>query len=214
MNVFTLWKWLSRRQTMRGTWGHITETASTRSGLPAWLIMFAIALAPIYLAPDLKVTALWIAPVGVVLLYVVWILFASTRDALGLANRSVLPALLKVRSEGDDVVFLLEASRLYGQGMHVAVYHEEESGFEVYVAEGRVRNIQDNGMIQVALIRWEERHSNLLERLKDNERAVATKMMVKPAATSSDNRKAGELLNHFDFDFAPLEIDEDEDQNE
>ena len=149
--------------------------------------MFALTLTPIYFAPTLSVRVVFVAPLIVVALYLIWLLFACTVTALEEAKASKLPSLLSVHHQGDeDVVFLLETSRLYGQGMRVSVYHEEESGYEIFVASGRVRNIQDNGLIQVILTQWDERHAPLIERLKKQERLAMEQIMVKPSATTDD----------------------------
>lgn len=169
---------------MGSVWHHIASTMAKRSKLPAWLLSFLVSLAPIYIAPDLKVSALWIAPVTLIFMYALWIAFASTQDALELAKKDKLPALLNVLSQGDESVLLLEQSKLYGQGMGVSIYHRAESGFEVYVADGRVRNIQDNGLIQVQILRWEEQEASLLERLHRQERTAMDQIMVKPAVVS------------------------------
>lgn len=167
---------------MRGVWSHISETMAKRSKLPAWLLSFMVSLAPIYIAPSITVSALWVAPALLVVLYALWIAFAATQDALTLANKDKLPALVSVYSQGGENVLLLEASKLYGQGMRVAIYHREETGFEVFVADGRVRNIQDNGLIQVEITRWEQREGALLDRLSRQERTAMERIMVKPAA--------------------------------
>lgn len=166
---------------MTGVWQHIGETMAKRSKLPAWLLTFVVSLLPIYVAPNLKVSALWIAPVCLVIIYTLWISFAATQDALDRANEDRLPSVVSVHSQGNVRILLLQASKLYGQGMGVSIYHEEQTGFELFVADGRVRNIQDNGLIQVEITRWEAPDQGLLDRLIRQESGTMQQIMVKPA---------------------------------
>jgi hypothetical protein len=76
---------------------------------------------------------------------------------------------------------LLDKSELFGHDAVVSVYHVDGSDFEQLIGVGYVRNIQENGKIQV-LVEEVIANGDLLNRLAHNDAEVLGRIRVKPSA--------------------------------
>jgi hypothetical protein len=78
-------------------------------------------------------------------------------------------------------------SRQFGVNILVIVYYEErlEAGrgetFERKIGIGRVVNIQENGLIQVLVLREVSNHSELWQRVRNHEIATLSGIVIKPS---------------------------------
>ena len=89
---------------------------------------------------------------------------------------------------------MLEPSDLFGVNIFVTIYYVErlEQGrdevFERAIGIGRVANIQQNGLIQVRVLREVQNHANLWQRIRNHERSILPQIVIKP---SIDFNEAG-----------------------
>lgn len=92
------------------------------------------------------------------------------------------------------VTLVLEPSDLFGVNIFVTIYYVErlEQGrdevFERAIGIGRVANIQQNGLIQVRVLREVQNHANLWQRIRNHERSILPQIVIKP---SIDFNEAG-----------------------
>jgi hypothetical protein len=89
---------------------------------------------------------------------------------------------------------VLERSSLFGVSIFVTVYYVEglERGrgevVERAIGIGRVTNVQQNGLIQVLVLREVPNHAELWQRIRNHEKAILSQIIIKP---SIDFNEAG-----------------------
>jgi hypothetical protein len=100
-----------------------------------------------------------------------------------------LPRVLHARAValGPDgssgILLLLDRSELFGHDAVVSVYHVDSSDFEELVGVGHVRNIQEDGKIQILLgERVTAASHDTVNKLALNDAAVLARVKVKPSA--------------------------------
>ena len=95
---------------------------------------------------------------------------------------------------GTPVTLVLERSDLFGVNIFVTIYYVEHLGqgrdevFERAIGIGRVANIQQNGLIQVLVLREVQNHVDLWQRIRNHERSILPQIVIKP---SIDFNEAG-----------------------
>jgi hypothetical protein len=88
---------------------------------------------------------------------------------------------------GGPITLIMGRSRQFGVNILVTVYYEEnlEVGrgelFERAIGIGRVVNIQENGLIQVLVLREISSHFELWQRIRSREIATLSHVVIKPS---------------------------------
>lgn len=77
-------------------------------------------------------------------------------------------------------ICLLEPSDLFSYDSFVSFYYIGDEQFEQQIGIGSVVNIQDNKRIQVVIEEIFEGQENIVERLKNNDKSIMSKVIVKP----------------------------------
>nr|WP_294506136.1 hypothetical protein [uncultured Rhodopila sp.] len=89
--------------------------------------------------------------------------------------------------EDQPVTLIMGRSRQFGVNIFVTVYYEEGLGagsdeiLERAIGIGRVVNIQENGLIQVRVLREVSNQSGLWQRIRSCERAILSHVVIKPS---------------------------------
>lgn len=141
--------------------------------------------------------------VTVFVLVIVAVLAASIRMTME-ARRSKRAPLPKVRHvsmlerTGDETVkpltLLMEPSRFFGVNILVTIFYVNLFGdghdatYEQTIGIGQVVNIQENGLIQVLVLREMSDHAALWQRIRKPEMATLSQVVIKP---SIDFNRAG-----------------------
>jgi hypothetical protein len=92
------------------------------------------------------------------------------------------------------MVLLMSRSALFGVNTLVTIYYVEILGigqdhlFERTIGIGRVINVQENGLIQVLVLREVSNDAELWQRIRGREMATLSHVIIKP---SVDFREAG-----------------------
>jgi hypothetical protein len=90
-------------------------------------------------------------------------------------------------SEHQAITLIMGRSRQFGVNIFVTIYYEESLGvgssevFERAIGVGRVVNIQENGLIQVQVLREVSGQSGLWQRVRSCEAAILSHVMIKPS---------------------------------
>lgn len=88
---------------------------------------------------------------------------------------------------GDPVTLVFGASSLFGVNIFVTVYYIESLGsgqrevFERMIGVGHVINIQEDGLVQVLVLREMPAHAELWQRIRNRETATLGQVIVKPS---------------------------------
>ena len=96
--------------------------------------------------------------------------------------------------EAGSVTLVPGKSRLFGVNIFVTIYYIEslspgqDDVFERAIGIGRVINIQENGLIQVLVLREVPSHADLWQRIRSREMATLGQVPIKP---SIDFHEAG-----------------------
>lgn len=102
---------------------------------------------------------------------------------------SGLPKVVEGReafSELDaELVCLLRPSKLFSHDIAVSFFRVDVQGGEELVGVGRIVNIQENGIIQAAMIRPLQGHEDFAKRLRQNEGEAVRTTRVKPNVPGS-----------------------------
>jgi len=84
------------------------------------------------------------------------------------------------------ITLILARSRVFSVNIAVTVYYLEglepgaNDGVERVIGIGRVQHIQDNGLIQILVLREEAHHAELWERLRNREMTTLSRVLIKP----------------------------------
>lgn len=159
----------------------------------AGLALVLAVLGPLYLpAAELRVGLLWL----VVAALLVVLALLTLVDLAAAARRRAAGRLPAVRAAftpiaGTDVsapvTLLLDPSPLLGFDLLVAIYYNtlaepgRRDGFERLIGLGHVANIQENGLIQVLVLRVIPAEDGLWQRIRDRDAATIDRLMVKPS---------------------------------
>jgi len=178
---------------MGGAWKDVR--ASLKSTVPAIAsaIAFCLALLGTLWDPGVRVqiSLIWLVVIGFVT--VAW-LAAATRMAIE-ARRLAREDPPRTRyvyvpptpddTEQQAITLIVGRSRQFGVNIFVTIYYEESLGvgsseiFERAIGIGRVVNIQENGLIQVQVLRQMPGQSGLWQRIRSCEPAILAHVMIK-----------------------------------
>lgn len=90
------------------------------------------------------------------------------------------------------LILVMERSRQFGVNILVTVYYEESLAagraeiFERTIGIGRVINIQENGLIQVRLLREVSNHGDLWQRIRNRDTTTLSNVIIKPSIDFND----------------------------
>jgi ribosomal 30S subunit maturation factor RimM len=85
------------------------------------------------------------------------------------------------------VTLVMGRSRQFGVNILVTVYYEERLSaertdiIEQAIGIGQVINIQENGLIQVLVVREEPSHASLWQRIRNREMPILADVVIKPS---------------------------------
>lgn len=156
-----------------------------------------LALLGSFWDPGVKVPIglIWLAVFVLVTASVFATLVNMTLVARRLAKAGPLRAIHAFAADPTGVVTLvLGRSSLFGVNILVTVYYIEGLGagqkhtFERVIGIGQVSNVQENGLIQVQVLREAPNHIELWQRIRNCERMILGQVTIKP---SIDFHEAG-----------------------
>jgi len=98
-------------------------------------------------------------------------------------KRSIIPKILVVFEENNDVLCLLEPSELFSQGITISFYYTNEDNIEALIADGYIKHIQTARKIQAVIDRQVPGRQDILKRLVNKEQKIIDKVTVKPGNT-------------------------------
>jgi len=151
-------------------------------------------LGPLY-APGsaVSISLIWLAVGGLLALTLLLtacnLVMAARRSAAGRLPLAVHASVAASPSDGTvgPVTLVLERSDLFGVNIFVTVYYVEHLDrrrdvvFEQAIGIGRVANIQQNGLIQVLVLREVPNHVELWQRIRTQETAILSQIVIKPS---------------------------------
>jgi len=133
---------------------------------------------------DKKVGLDIILPISIFLIVFLITLLDSVYQALK-KDRDILPRVILGRKySSDNLLCLLEPSRLFSHDAIVSFYYIE-GGFEQLIGIGTVINIQENGNIQVILDNYNQVHEDVVNKLAQNDSIILSKIIIKPTVPKS-----------------------------
>lgn len=182
------------------SWQPILNQLRKPGGLTLGFAGVALSLITIFVLPQWDVPVQWLTAVVILWLMHMWIAHAALRStslevkvaraaeqqAILDQSRSVGPKIIQAMSNPayeSEVILLLQPHRLFGQSMVVSIYYEDERGFELLVAEGRVSNVQSNGLIQITVTTWETSHDDIRRSIVGPASDKLDRLLVRPAST-------------------------------
>lgn len=180
---------------MSGVWKDIWTSLKSVVGAAASAVAFSLALLGSLWDPGVKVRIglIWLA----VMLFVAVALVATAikmtidarRDARGDHPRGV-HVFSQSAAEGSadgPIILIMSRSRQFGVNILVTVYYEEGLGsgrgeiFERVIGIGQVAHVQENGLIQVRILREVANHSALWQPIRNREMAILARVGISPS---------------------------------
>jgi len=152
---------------------------------PSSAIAIILAIILWVFSPDEKITLRLALPIGALFIFFIFS-FANVAYKTFKRSKSTLPRLLHARKPDtknhhrEKVVCLLEPSELFSYGVFVSFYYIGEENFEQLVGIGTVRNIQEDGKIQVVMDYAMDEHEDIIQKLAQNDAGLLKKIKVKP----------------------------------
>jgi hypothetical protein len=179
---------------MGGVWKDIWTSLRSVAVATASVVAFGLAVLGSLWNPgiEVKIGLIWL--VVIILVIVVALATAikmamdarrSARGDLPRAVAAIVPAAATDRKQA--VTLVMGRSRQFGVNILVTIYHEERLSaertdiIEQAIGIGQVINIQENGLIQVLVVREEPIHAALWQRIRNRETPVLVDVVVKPS---------------------------------
>lgn len=180
----------------------ITDEMAKPGGLALGFFGATLSIVAIFILPQWTVPAQWLVVSLIILLGTFW-LAASAIQEIGSRLSEALDKIRRLEDAGasrsprviqsmidpdnkDEVILLLEPNRLFGQAMLVSIYYESDRKFELLVAQGKVSNVQTNGLIQISVSKWEESHSDIKLNIFSQNSLALSQLLVRPAPTTGN----------------------------
>lgn len=100
-------------------------------------------------------------------------------------NQRIIPTILITRKDPKTqlLICLLEFSETFGINLSVSFYYTDEDGFEIFIGEGFIKNIQRDGKVQAILDKPQTDYQEVIDKLANNEQKILDKTVVKPGVT-------------------------------
>lgn len=161
---------------------------------------FVLALLGPFYAPSATVQLglIWLAAGGLLMLTTLLTAGNLVLTARRYA-RGRLPKVLHVyvpAGPNDGTVrpltLVLDRSDLFGVSILVTIYYVEHLGlrrgevFERQIGIGRVANIQQNGLVQILVLKEVSSHAELWQRIRSREMAALSQIVVKPSISFNE----------------------------
>jgi tetratricopeptide (TPR) repeat protein len=165
-------------------WGFIGSTYASIQGIVISALGIVLALIALAISPaDSILLGKALAIIIVCLAIIITLLVAAYN--LYLACRNVLPRVLTVKpylvdGQPSSIMFLLEPSPLFTSNQQVSVYYYEDK-IEQPIGLGTVVNIQEDGYIQIGILREFEGHKEVFRDLQSNKNFDLSKVKIKPS---------------------------------
>ncbi len=173
---------------MRGAWKDIW--ASFKSVVAASALAFALALLGSVWDPGVKVALpiIWLAVFGFLVVSVIATAVKMTIEARRLALDGplrVVGALVDERTQA--LTLVTRRSRQFGVNRLVTIYYEMRVSadrsdiLEQAIGIGHVANVQENGLIQILVLREHALHASVWRRIRDKDIPLLSDVVVKPS---------------------------------
>jgi hypothetical protein len=163
---------------MKNSFAHLLYESLLKIRIfPSFLITIAISIILWSFKPDIEISIAIILPIFIILLLLIATLFIAAYDS-HYKGKHILPKVILGRESSSKTLCVLEQSPLFSHDALVSIYFNE--GFEQLVGFGRVINVQEDGKIQVILIKSFEEYNDIITRLGQNDSTILGKIIVKP----------------------------------
>lgn len=184
--------------------GAFLQELKSPGSLALLFLATTLSLVTVFVLPEWKVPAQWPAIIAVLWASFAWLAASALRRSVhdaGEARReherlAALPEMhspavitaMQMPGQDGELVLLLQPNRLFGQSMLVSIYHEDDRGFEILVANGLVTSVQGNGRLQVTVNGWEQAYEHVKRQVLDKTDAALRALIVRPAPTTVHGR--------------------------
>jgi hypothetical protein len=147
------------------------------------LVAIALGILTPLLKPDAVVSIGWFIAVAAVALIACIVLFQAARSAFGRAQRPY-PAIRRSMEPQAGYtcvrLLILDPSDLYFSESMVSILRKEDD-LEVLIALGAVFNVQENGIVQVGVLKYITEDEELIARIDANDAQSLRNLIVKPS---------------------------------
>ena len=170
-------------------WGSIWSNFLRIQGVLLAFITLVLAFILWLFPPNISVPLVFVIPI-VLAFVVLTITLGSTAHEIFLKNKYGLPNVIFgkkpfIKTEGQYALCLLEPSELFSYGASVSFYYIDEEGFELLIGIGKVVNIQEDGKIQVVMLKQIQGQEEIVDGLAQNNAQILKKTKVKPIIPSA-----------------------------
>lgn len=167
----------------------MSAVAAERTSLITGFLGIGLSLLTIFILPQWSVPFSWIMTVTIILLVMLWIVFAAVGRATEHSHK-FLPSVRAVVNDYDSdgrIVLLLEKSDLFAMATAVSIYYEDDSNLERLVAGGVVQNVQGNGLIQILVEEWELGQHTTQLKIEQASQDVIKRLRIRPFVSKKRN---------------------------
>jgi hypothetical protein len=185
---------------MSGVWKDIWTSLKTVWGVTAPTVALGLAILGSLWDPGIKVQigVIWLAVIALIIVSAlataIKMVLETRRSAQPNPPRAVYVHVLPATADATNqaLILVMERSRQFGVNILVTVYYEEGLAvgraeiFERTIGIGRVINIQENGLIQVRLLREVSNHGDLWQRIRNRDTATLSNVIIKPSIDFND----------------------------
>ena len=129
----------------------------------------------------------WLGTLGAAILFLVCTFGAAAMIAFRM-NQSGSPRVRiarKMTGANSYVICLLDSSPMFAIGMAVSFFVTDPNGFEVQIGVGEVVSIQENALIQVALVLPTIGYEDVVSKIANNEKGTFEMIRVKPFVSAA-----------------------------
>jgi hypothetical protein len=166
-----LWRgFISTALPVAGAYGLLVAVASLRGGVG-----------------NISVTPFWTGTIGALILFSICTFGAAARIAFAMSQSSSPRVRIARKTTGATtyVICLLDASPMFAIGMAVSFFVTDQNGFEVQIGIGEVVSIQENRLIQVALVLPTSGYEDVVNKIANNEKGTLETIRVKPFVSAA-----------------------------
>ncbi|MFN5514358.1 MAG: hypothetical protein ACK5CA_06335 [Cyanobacteriota bacterium] len=166
----------------KGLWGLIWSSFQDVQNFLFGFLGIALAILFSVLTGKASVPLYILIILLTIFLFVSFSLFRALEKIHQEYQRLKHPQILRVRQDQTtgEIHCLFEKSELFATDLRVSFYYIDDNGFESRIAVGYIKTIQSDGKIQVSIDYPESTYSDILEKLKNNDERVITKILIKP----------------------------------
>jgi hypothetical protein len=178
-----------------GVWKDLWTSLRSVVGAVASAVAFGLALLGSMWDPGIKVPIglIWLVVMVFVVISIVATAIKVAMDARRLTHGDLPRAVYVFSQSGAEsstdgpIILVMGRSRQFGVNNFATIYYEEGLGtergevIERAIGIGQVANIQENGRIQVRVLREVANHSELWQRIRNREMATLSRVVIKPS---------------------------------